>query len=264
MTLAIFAEGPENTDPSKSSFVELWTRLASLAGVSEPFRVVPFCKGSIVSMGLQGLAGDRVQLSRDPDVFEAIERAPLKHSRYVPLDRVIEREFRHEPFERLIIAFDLAPKHNALKRKCRRAERLLLLTNLAASERLPVAFRDAAAELRDFYLSGRPARSRAHLEILLMDPVFEALVLSDEKGLRDALGLKTYPKEWPSFAPCKSPDEHIFKPACRLASPRVHALMRDSQCNDKHRWASYILANLPGDSAVRRHEIFRRLRDLLT
>lgn len=263
MSLAIFAEGPENTDPSKSSFVDLWNRIARLAGAPDIPRVVPICKGHIIKMGLQGVQGGRVQLARDPDVFEAVDRAPIKVSRYEPLDVVIDREFRREPFERLIIAFDLAPKHNALKRKCRRAERLLLLANLASSNKLPPHLRNAAVALRESYLTGALARSRSVLEILLMDPLFEALLLYDEKGLRNALGLTSWPKDWPSFAPCKSPDEHIFKPACRLASPQSHALMRDPDCNDKHRWASHVLANLSPSSSAWQHEIFRRLRQLL-
>lgn len=267
MSLAIFTEGTTSTDPANNSFLDLWGFLAARAGAATRPLIRGFSKASLVWLRNQGLSGTSLCVSTNPvqNVALDVPRVNLQGT-HDQLDRTIELAYADSPFERLIIAFDREPKHNALKVKCRRAEMIVVLTNLAASTYLPPNFRAAARTLLNGYLSRAPARPQKNLplEILVMERVFEDMILCDEPGVRNALGLNSYPKEWPSFKnPTPKSDEHIFKNACRCASPAVHALVRDPTYKDKHKWAKFILQNLPSTSLVWRHDIFVRLRSLV-
>lgn len=265
MTLAIFAEGTDSTDPNRNSFLALWTWIVQRAGAMASPRIVGFNKGNLVRICKQGIDGNALRIGENPD--DVVELSRLPEPQREPLDILIARAHRVAPFDRIVLAFDREPKHDALKNRCRRAELFLTLTNLAASNHLPGAFRDAAFALREGYLrrpAPRPRDERLSVEVVVMERLFEDLLLCDEKGLRNALGLGNYPKDWPSFkSHTPKPDEHIFKPACKLASLATHRRLGDRDCRDKHKWAKYILERLPEESPVWRHPIFTRLQDLV-
>ena len=96
-----------------------------------------------------------------------------------------------------------------------------------------------------------------------MEPMFEALLLSDEKGFGDALTLPAFPKEWPSFKlkGVKKPEREILLPAFACAPREIRILVDPG---DKHQLAEYVLTRLPADSRAWRHPMMKRLQRLAT
>lgn len=267
MGLAIFAEGTDSTDIFETSFGRLWRWLAKRAGATTEPLLTGFSKASLDGMGMVGCPSGILQLRSIPGPRDVIQ---LERPRYISrerLDIMIERKHRRKGFDRLIIAFDREPRLNVLRRRCRRAEVFMALRNLMASEHLPEKFRAGARILHDAYYTGAPMRSvkTQSVELLVMERVFEDMLLCDEPGLREALGVVGREPRWPDFrVPTPNPDEFIFKRACQCAPSSVQSLVRDSRCRDKHKWAQFVLERLPPESPVWIHPIFTRLQALIT
>lgn len=279
MKLVIFAEGTATTDTAekKNSFQELWKWLVKRCNVPEgSFEIQGFSKSELVVMYKNWQGGNARELSMGPDG----ETRPLIKPQYPnaeALDLRIIRTYGAElnGVERLIIALDREPKHNALTNKCRQAELLLVLLSLGASPHLPATFRDAALQLHDFYYNQTiPKQPRLNpqskIEILVMERLFEDLLLQDEKGFRDAIGLDQWPQNWPTFtASTANPDRDIFIRACGFAPPGTKHFLGDRRgdragaCRDKARWAKYILEKLDPTSSVWDHKIYTRLQRLV-
>ena len=278
MKLVIFAEGTATTDTAekKNSFQELWKWLVKRCNVPEgSFEIQGFAKSELIVMYKNWHGGSARELPMGPTG----ETRPLIAPHYPnaeALDLRISRIYGSDlnSVDRLIIALDREPKHNALKNKCRQAELLLTLLSLGASPHLPTAFRDAARQLHDIYFNQTiPKQPRltpqSKIEILVMERLFEDLLLTDEKGFRDAIGLDHWPPNWPPFsASTARPDRDIFFKACNFARPDIKHMLGDRRgdrggaCRDKARWAKHILEQLDPASPVWQHNIYTRLRRL--
>ena len=168
--LVLFAGGSEHpyTDPrtQRQSFAELWSFLAKKCGAHRKPRVVGFSKGNVVALNPpRGWGGLRE-----------------------PLDVLIAREYASAPFDWMVIAFDAQPKQDGTRHRCWRIEVRTLLNAFCRSEVLPKHLRKGAIALRKYYrmrphderTKGRPPRTA--IEVLVMDPMFEDLLLEDEIG----------------------------------------------------------------------------------
>lgn len=247
----IFAEGAHAPDARGfgSEFEQLWRLIATPCGVPQPQRVVGFHKGNIVSM--------------DPKLM-----------RYEPLDQLIHREHSKAPFSAMVLAFDTEPRHDGLPRNCRHDEVALLLDGFAKSQLLPPSLKAAAVLLLQHYSAspdptsrgaGRPPRHA--VEVLAMEPMFEGLLLADEKGLRQALGVSGKRiRNWPSFRlRTARPDRDILAKATALAADAVQRQVGSRPfLENKHGWARWILTRLPNTSPTWQHPIASRLSLLMT
>lgn len=278
MKLAIFAEGTdqENTAPerTKGSFTALWTRLAVLCGASSPPIIKGFSKKQIRRMfaPILGPHLKDLHIGPNPDDVVPLDLPPkellLKLSA-VGLDKLIAETFTEDRFDRAIIALDLEPKHNALPKRNCRAEVFLLLESLRRSRNMPPELRRAAGKLKDWYWRRPASRGisgpRYALDIMIMSPCFESLLIDDEAGLLAALGHTGEPPGWPNFKrQSATPDRNIFLPACKTAPAKLRAAVGDPTCADKHLWALHVLEKTHEASQLRAHEIFVRLQQLLS
>lgn len=256
--VALFVEGVNRRTPrGRDDLQELWRFLCESISAIPPDRidVHGFTKQQIVIM--------------NPS------HADMPGVAKIPLDVFIERTFKRQPFDRLVIAFDAHPANQEIPlveghtSPCLRAEKDTVLSRLAASRVLPRSFRAAAARLLAHYAENRAApRVRARppmgeVELVYMDPMFEAMLLQDVSALRAAFGLKRAPTGWPAlpyaddrpdFALRKIVNEH------RLAGPEYLRLPYDAA---KHAWAQEILRNAVETSAIWRHAIVQRLTKVL-
>jgi len=280
MKLVIFAEGTATTDTAekKNSFQELWKWLVKRCSVPEErFEIRGFAKSELVVMYKNWHGGKPRELPMSPN-GETQQLVEPHYANAEALDLRIKRIYGADlkDVERLIIALDQNPKHDALKGKCRHAELLLALLSFAESPHLPESFRDAARQLHDFYFNQAIPKqprlnAKSKIEILVMERLFEDLLLQDAKGFRDAIGLDSWPRDWPSFSLSTArPDRDIFAKACSFAPPEIKHLLGDRRgdrgggCRDKARWAKHILEKLDANatSPVWQHKIYLRLRRL--
>jgi hypothetical protein len=107
-----------------------------------------------------------------------------------------------------------------------------------------------------------------------MDTVFESLITSDEKAVKQALGCRgkqvpKWPKSWKSIPP--RVDTEVLEPsiaAVRALRPRVPEAftVRGDLITAKHEWGDFFLRTMlapGGSSKARSHAIVTRLRELL-
>jgi hypothetical protein len=199
--------------------------------------------------------------------------AALPGAGKIPLDVVIEREFRKQSFHRLIVAFDAYRANEAIplvkgrKLPCLRVEKDFVLAHLAASRVLPQQFRSAAKRLLDHYAKNRaaprPPPLIGEVELVYMDPVFEAMLLTDLTALRKVFGLKKAPTDWPALPYAGDrPDFALRKivNAHHRAGPMHLRLRYDAA---KHAWAQEILRNAAETSTIWGHTIVQRLTKVL-
>lgn len=289
MSLVIFAEGSEHRPGSapSPSFQRLWQTLSNRCGFTQEPRVIGFSKGHIVKMGRR-ILGDAADFKFGPMQRDTVplNLPPRKlvsgpnGLSEIGLDILISDENKRikaidssKCITRVIIAFDLEPKYNELDKRCRRAERMLVIHCLRHSQYIPEHLKQAAEGLWQFYhdkhLSTKPeprqeGDPRFPIELILMKPCFENLILEDETWMFQKLHpeAKKRPADWPSFksAHQKDADRRIFLEACRSAAKAVKGRLQDDCCDDKHLWAEYILRDIPDYSSTMRHEIISRLR----
>lgn len=190
------------------------------------------------------------------------------------LDALIGIEHDKKPFDILVVAFDSQPANqNLLPNSCLRTEVNFVLRAFAGSKVLPTTFARESAALIEHYKKdpkhprgpGRPPRIR--VDALYMDPMFEALVLSDMAAWRGVFGLKSSPKDWPSI---KRSDRHLDQLMAKLIEvgkavkgakvpPYLHG---DAKAN-KHAFALEAIRNAGSSSPLWRHAIAVRLAELL-
>ena len=256
--VALFVEGTTVLTPrGRNDLAELWRYQCSQISSLPPDRldVLGFSKQQIVLMDAA--------------------HAHMAGAGKVPLDVAIERQYRRQAFDDLVIAFDAHPANQAIRLvegdelPCLRHEKDFVLERLAASEILPAAFRAAAQRLLRHYAANR-ARPRAdtrppigQVELVYMDPTFEAMLLQDCAALRRVFGLASAPGGWPSlpfaedrpdFALRKIVNEH------RRTGPNHLRLTYDAA---KHAWAQEILRNARPSSPIWAHDIATRLGKVL-
>lgn len=256
--VALFVEGVNRETPrGRDDLQELWRFLCGNISAFPPDRidVHGFTKQQIVIM--------------NPS------HATMPGAAKIPLDVFIERTFKKQAFDRLVIAFDAHPANQEIPlvegqtSPCLRVEKDTVLSHLATSRVLPKPFRTAAARLLAHYAKNRAApRVRARppigeVELVYMDPMFEAMLLQDVAALRATFGLKRAPKDWPvlpyaddrpDFALRRIVNEH------RLAGPGYLRLPYDAA---KHAWAQELLRNAVETSAIWKHAIVQRLTKVL-
>lgn len=177
MKVLVVAEG--SIDPGahterKKGFLQLWTDLIQALCPDAEVRVEGFNKGAIIT------------LDRDAATKRNLGRATI------PLDQVVKTAWLEFKPDVTVIAFDRWPPNQLLPPDdaCRPGEVAFILERLIVNAILPMPLIDAATKLRDHYAKPKNARRRrpSVLELVCMDPEFEALPASDEVALRRALG----------------------------------------------------------------------------
>ncbi len=180
----VFAEGAPPTAADLSTFETLWFELSeSCGGDRDAIRLYGFNKGQI--RALKGA----------PD-------STLKGQGVEPLDVLISRMHDRDGFENAIIAFDRWPRNEAILSPpyCLRTEVNFILEALERRGILPARFLAAATALLERYRNFRKNPRAADrpplgpLEFLYMDPMFEGLLVHDER-LSGALSGSTAPPE---------------------------------------------------------------------
>jgi hypothetical protein len=181
----LFVEGANYALGRHDELSDLWTDLCAHFGVAgADVDVHGFSKGDILAMAPP--AGVTLPVKR-------------------PLDALVRIAHRQKAFDVLIVCFDATPP-NDLVPNCLPGEVEFVLGHFAASTILPDQFRRDAERLCRHYRSqpkpeprapGRPPRSS--VDVLYMDPQFEALVLADVAPWLGVFGLRRRPKDWPSM-----------------------------------------------------------------
>lgn len=268
MRVALFVEGsqfptsPRQQDP----LLRIWNEhLAGLAGCG-PFSAIH----TISKVNL-------IQL--DPKETRVSGNA-------LPFDELIARKLKMSPgFDAAILAWDLEPPLPFVEpQRCRWAETVSVQRFLAASERLPIAWRRVAQSRLQDYETRRDASTRVgsiplmthEIRPLCMAPEFEDILLSSPKSLRIALGAKGQQvKRWPSKQAFKTspgrPGKVVLNEAIEAVRrhkprprefPPIEGSIDDDAPNE---WGEWILRQLIGQEpeVVRNHAVTRRLAELL-
>jgi len=251
---ALFVEGTlELTQGRRSDLKELWTYLAARVG------------GEIAPLEVHGFTKQQLVLL-DP-------KTSITVAGKIPLDVHIHLKHAASAFRRLVIAFDALPANQAVldfgRPSCLASERDFLLSGLARSEVLAPRFKQAAGALLAHY-KGNRARPRTRtrpplgdVEVIYMDPSFEALLMTDAAAIRRLFSLERAPNAWPKM-PFRGthPEFELAKliDAHRLAGPpHLHQRFRER----KHAWAQEIVRHASATSPLFRHDIAVRLGFLL-
>lgn len=247
--------------PRGDPFLELWqgilVRELDLMPIA---RVVPIDKRHIVTM--------------DPG------SVPMSGAS-IGLDELILREIDGDGVDAAVVAWDLLPPWNSEAKTCRWSECLALYQNLSRSEVLPASWREnAGSRYAELQRRSRPgARSRqprlASYSILTvcMEPMFEAVLMTCEAGVRRALGVsgRRIP-DWPRWSTRGAVDRNVLQRALLAAKrvrpwPRVFGQIRGDFVNAKHEWAEHLLRKLFADERCRdqvlQSPICRRMAELM-
>lgn len=256
MKVLIVAEGdidPGANEQRKKGFVDLWTDLIKALCPDAVVAVRGFNKASIVTLDL--VAAHARGLGRGA----------------VPLDLVVKSAWLEIEPDLTIIAFDRWPANQLLQpaADCRPGEVAFILDRLIANNIVPAALITAAQRLRAHYQTpGHQRTLRAHpeaLEIVCMDPEFEALPASDEAALKKALGFASKPTGWPWNRTRAVQDPKGLLAACiKLKSPpNFMRRARGDFLSNPHGWAHAFIqaAKANGEtSTMFSHPLATRLR----
>jgi hypothetical protein len=199
-------------------------------------------------------------------------------------DQLIQRILRQTPFDIAVVAWDLVPAWNPEEEFCRWLETLDLYRFLAESDCLPDLWRESARR-RFQELSRRSAPGdRTRLPPLepgmvlpvCMEPVFEGILIQDERAVRRALDLEGETvRGWPRHGwgdpRQRRPDLKVLAPAVQslrsLRSKRPRFIHGDMKTH-KSEWDEFLLRRLLADHRARplvlAHPIAQRLSELLT
>jgi hypothetical protein len=244
--LALFVEGAAAAGtPDHDNLSKLWTTLCKICRIAQAPRVVGFSKNHLAKM------------ADPPDVQMAGQQ---------PLHLLVAQHYDREPFRRAIVAFDALPANQAVvPANGMRGEVNFVLQCFEGCEKLPEAIRKAARSLLHWYeipCAQRSVRAPGALEIIYMNPSFEALLVSDEASVRRALvgEGERLPSEWPTFNQNeRHPEQHILPQCVDCARREARVIVRGSFKTNKHAWAEYILRHVRHDSDLLNHEIAARL-----
>lgn len=265
LRIALFVEGSD-AQPSRRDTLDplqrIWNEhLPNLLGF-QPFEFVfPISKTHLVAL--------------DP-------RQPAMSGNAEPLDKLVYRLLgTGRAFDAAVVAWDLQPRWDPKAPCCRWTETVDLYRFLAASDCLSVEWVNAARRRLDELESRSapsarpkvPQLSRGMVLPLCMEPVFEALLTSDESDVRRALGVSgTRLARWPGSwgRQTQRPDQDLLGPSIRAArrvEVRLRRTIRGAFETNKNEWAEYLLRRMLSDPAARSrissHPITARLRDLM-
>lgn len=206
------------------------------------------------------------------------QRGAPSPSTKIPLDVKIATEHSHDKFDYLLVAFDAHPANKASRpnaqgrldegggKACQSQEVSFVLQRFAQSQVLPTCFREDAAKLLKHYQSnpaaprqsGRPPRGT--LDLLYMDPEFEALIATDIAPLRRLF--REGSKSWPKL-PASDPKAALESIVKSTRSQYLPGHLRGSFRSNPHVWALEILKRTDQDHLLR-HPIAARLKLLLS
>jgi hypothetical protein len=167
--VGLFVEGSLR-DNTRDSISTLWLKLVERCRTEVDLRVYGIDKSQIVAL----------RPERIPTRIGATQTARFRRE---TLDVTIDRALRSDGLTHVIVAFDALPENEGLELHGRREEIRYLLEGLAASKVL-TELKASAKTLAERYaaLTCLEPREGAleHLEVLYMDPMFEAMLASDE------------------------------------------------------------------------------------
>ena len=257
LIVGLFVEGSRPTDPLRDDFASMWKLLGSHCGHQTELRVFGISKGHVIRLE---------SVPVQPRATQLIKGQRQLVGSGEPLDIAIQRAHEKEKLDRVIIAFDRWRANQLLtleeqKLACpMRPEVAFVLGRLATSNHLDGIFRDAARTLLARYESRETLVPRAGncgtLEVLFMDPMFEALFTSDQATVRRALGVeKKKPKDWPKF---KTHEPELDKAVLDVAVWAATG-KRVGYTSAKARWGHVFVKAATADAAIWRHPIAVRL-----
>jgi hypothetical protein len=265
MRVALFVEGStgEVDREGNDFFIKLWkTALVTALGLRDIDFVFPISKKHIIALNPQ-----------NPRMSGASEA----------LDEFMARKLRSDSFDAAVVAWDLHPSwEGASATACRWNETLEFYRLLAASTALPEPWvRWANSKANDLSSRGIPSDRRARPQLcphatfaVCMEPVFEALLLGSERGIKRALGVDNMRVPgWPNWNTVASRPELVILQTAILSAKSLVPKKRDAHLvagdmrTAKHAWATRFVEQLAGDTATRdellRQPIARRLIELL-
>jgi len=251
--VGVFVEGSlRDRDRMTDSIATLWKALARRCQADVVLHVYGIDKSQIVALA--------------PASVPSAPGATKIGTRREPLDVAIDRAWHRDGLTHIIVAFDAWPPNKVAKG--RREEIGFLLDGIAASKVLSSEIKASVAGLASRYetkgcLSPRDG-SLGVLEVLYMEPMFEALLVSDEATVRNALGHSSVPKDWPKFKRhTQQPDKHIIAPAVDVAHKDVLKKVSGRYLDRKTAWALWIIERADDNASMWKHEISQRLCRLL-
>ncbi len=266
MRTALFVEGSDgipNRNRGKPCRVLWCETIAPMLGLPPPDDVIPISKGHIDA------------LFRAEPAPGGGKRPALSGAKE-PLDQLMGRWLKQDPFDVAIVAWDLVPGFNHLGDWCRWNETREVYRLLGRSPHLPAPWR-AYADERHLDLSTRATNdARTALPglvpgatlLVCMEPMFEGL-FEDEGALRRALGMHgVQSRDWPKQYDRRRVDKELVGAAIAAAQNAgvklpVHGGFREN----KDAWGEYLFRALLNDPAARQaileHPIVRRLREVL-
>jgi len=257
LRVGLFVEGSPQ-EYSRNSIDKPWAVLAARCRARHTIKVYGIDKGQILD------------LRRD---LKPMRKGATRVCSGRPaLDIEIDRAFRNDDLDCMIIAFDAAPPNELIPHSCLRAEVLFLLESIGQTkvDGFPKNIREKAKALllryKDKIPPRRPEEPTGPLEVIYMKPAFESLLCSDEKAVLRATGHASRPNSWPSFKPKSSDDlMQIMPKATRVAHKDVLGKIGGEYKTRKSAWALRVIeeAIKVPDAEMWKHEIATRLCRLL-
>lgn len=241
----------------ESALERLWKALAARVGATAQLEVFGISKGHIEHLKFPApVAGVKQKLPTN----------------VIGIDQMIRDRHLVQPLDNVVIAFDCKPAITAadLQGLGRCAEIEWLLRRMIQRRVLPEPFLAAANELQRWYANaprsprgtGRPPRLA--LELLYMDPCFDALFAADEAAVRTATGHSSYPKDWPTFhRKAQNPERTFLDRATRLATREARAGIHGTYLADRNEWGCRFITHAQDTSRLFQHPIATRLATLL-
>jgi len=265
LRVALFVEGSEYPYVRERPLERLWNQtLVSALGIPPFHRIHPISKKHLVSM--------------NPDIPRPVGAGES-------FDQMFVRKLNQDPFDAALVAWDLVPPWEAGGDYCRWNETIDLYRFLGQSPVLPDPWRDRA-QRRFRELVNRHGQPRLRLGppvlehgVILaacMEPMFESLLIQDERSVKRALEVTQTPRDWPTQGwgdpRERQPDQRELAPAILSVRrmrplPRYVSQIRGDMKTNKDGWNEYILRKLLQDprsrTIIANHPLSLRLKDLL-
>ena len=264
MKVAVFVEG--GFEPPRRGGVtpleELWLKtLLPQVGCTADCLLIPISKKTIVAL-------DPAQ----PKMSGAAEA----------FDQLFVRTLQKTAFDRAIVAWDLVPAWNPGVTGCRRSEVLDFFRYMASSTCLAAGWKQYCHSKYQSLMVNHsvvppPALKAGEIGVVVMEPMFEDILVQSEAGFRTVVGNfgKPKPKGWPNVGwggGSKRPDTEVVAPAVaalRGVKPKPHVVgrIRGDFRTAKNEWAEYLVRHMLADQNFRAvitgHAIAQRVSFLI-